>query len=153
VSAEQALAGWWRAKAESEIEMVVAKAVEYGARDLVEMGRSLAHMAGREGLTDAQHAELGCLAYAVGKMARIEAAWHEGRMPSDDSWLDLGVYVRMVQRIREAGGWPGVPLPGPGRATGGHESPPGPSGATPGSQGLGGAFPGLGAEHDCGPAC
>ena len=104
------LAHWWRLQAEAEIDMVVAKAVEYGARDLVEMGRQLAYMAGRTGLTDAQYAELGCIQYLVGKLARVSAAWAEGRMPSDDSYLDVGIYVRMIQRIRETGGWPGVAL-------------------------------------------
>jgi type IV secretory pathway TrbD component len=105
VSSEEQLAGWWRSQAESEISMVVDKAIEYGARDLVLMGRELAAMAGRE-VTDQQAAELGCVMYLVGKMARVSAAWSEGRMPSDDTYLDIGVYVRMVQRIRQSGGWP-----------------------------------------------
>lgn len=102
------LAGWWRSAADDEIRMVVAKAIEYGANDLVEMGRTLAYMANREGLTDAQLAELGCVQYLVGKMARVTAAWAEGRTPSDDTYLDIGVYVRMIQRIRQTGGWPGT---------------------------------------------
>lgn len=108
--AERELSDWWRGHAEAEIDMVVAKAIEYGALDLVEMGRSLAYMANRYNLTPQQHAELGCVQYLVGKMARITAAWAEGRMPSDDTLLDIGIYVRMIQRIREAGGWPGVSL-------------------------------------------
>lgn len=108
MAAEKLLSEWWRGHAEAEIDMVVAKAIEYGALDLVEMGRSLAYMAGRPHLTDAQYAELGCVQYLVGKMARVSAAWAEGRMPSDDTYLDIGIYVRMIQRIREAGSWPGV---------------------------------------------
>lgn len=104
------LAQWWREQAEAEIDMVVDKAIEYGARDLVEMGRALGHMAGRDDLTEAQCAELGCVQYLVGKMARVSAAWAEGRRPSDDTMLDIGVYVRMIQRIRSAGSWPGVAL-------------------------------------------
>lgn len=110
-SPREQLAQWWFDQAEAEIDMVVDKAVEYGARDLIEMGRALAHMAGRDGLTEAQCAELGCVQYLVGKMARVSAAWAEGRMPSDDTMLDIGVYVRMIQRIRVAGSWPGVVLP------------------------------------------
>lgn len=106
--AKAMLAGWWREQSEAEIDMVVAKAIEYGAIDLLEMGRTLAFMAGRTGLTDAQLAELGCVQYLVGKMARVTAAWAEGRAPSNDTYLDIGVYVRMIQRIRQAGGWPGT---------------------------------------------
>jgi hypothetical protein len=29
---------------------------------------------------------------------------------SDDSLFDIGVYVRMAQRIRHSGGWPGIDL-------------------------------------------
>jgi hypothetical protein len=109
--AKAELAAWWRQQAETEIEMVVDKAIEYGARDLIEMGRQLAYMAGREAdLTEAQMAELGCVQYLVGKMSRATAAWAEGRMPSDDTWLDVGVYCRMIERIRQTGGWPGVVL-------------------------------------------
>ena len=109
LSPEEELAQWWRAKAEAEIEAVVRKAIEYGARDLIVMGRELAAMAGREdNLSEAQFAELGCLMYLTGKLARATAAWAEGRMPSDDTYHDFGVYVRMIQRIREVGSWPGV---------------------------------------------
>lgn len=110
--AELQLAGWWREQSEAEIDMVVAKAIEYGANDLLEMGRTLAFMAGRANLTDAQLAELGCVQYLVGKMARVTAAWAEGRAPSNDTYLDIGIYVRMIQRIRQAGGWPGTIDPG-----------------------------------------
>jgi hypothetical protein len=101
------LAGWWREQAEAEIEMVVAKAIEYGARDLKVMGHELAAMANRE-ISDEEAAELGCAMYLTGKMARVTAAIAEGRRPSLDTYLDIGIYTRMVQRIREVGAWPGV---------------------------------------------
>jgi len=104
---ERVLADWWLMRAQDEIDVTVAKAVEYGARDLIAMGHELAHIAHRE-LDDAQAAELGCVQYLVGKMARVSAAWSEGRMPSDDTLLDIGIYVRMIQRIREVGSWPGL---------------------------------------------
>ena len=100
------LAAWWRVTAEDEIDAVVAKATEYGGSDLIEMGRSLAAMAGRPTLNDEQLAELGCLQYLVGKVTRATSAWADGRMPSDDTYHDIGVYVRMIQRIRDVGGWP-----------------------------------------------
>lgn len=101
------LARWWRDHAEAEIDMVVAKAIEYGARDLKVMGHELAAMAGRE-IDDEEAAELGCAMYLAGKMARVTAAIAEGRRPSTDTYLDIGIYTRMVQRIREVGAWPGV---------------------------------------------
>lgn len=109
--AKAELAAWWRQQAEDEIDMVVDKAIEYGARDLIEMGRQLAYMAGREAdMPEEEMAELGCLQYLVGKMSRATAAWAEGRLPSDDTMLDIGIYVRMIQRIRQTGGWPGVDI-------------------------------------------
>jgi len=110
---EQDLADWWRQRCEGEIDMVVAKAIEYGATDLRDLGRQIMDMAGRldpEGppLPDGYLTEVGIVFYAQGKLARIVAAIKEGRRPSADSWLDLGVYARMAQRVHDRGGWPGV---------------------------------------------
>lgn len=104
---EEALKKWWLDHAASEAAMLVPKSVEYGSDDLIQIGRVMAAAMKRE-VTDAEAAELGVWMYAVGKMARISAAIKEGRAPSVDSWLDLGVYAKMAQRVREAGGWPGV---------------------------------------------
>lgn len=98
---------WWHDRAEAEVDAVVPKAVEYGADDLTEMGQVMARMAGRE-VEAAEAAELGVYYYALGKMARWTAAVVDGRPVSDDTLHDLGVYIRMVQRIREVGAWPGV---------------------------------------------
>lgn len=107
------LAEWWRRTAESEIEQTVAKAVEYSGtggglpQDMVDNGRQIAYVQRREhDLTDAQLAEIGAWAYIVGKVNRWSSALREGRMVSDDTLLDIGVYVRIVQRIRETGQWP-----------------------------------------------
>lgn len=111
MSAELQLAGWWRAQAETEIEMVVAKAIEYGGAgasiDLIDIGRDLARIAGRE-VGDEEATELGIYFYLRGKLSRWTAAVMEGRRVSDDTLTDLGVYVRMAQRTREVGGWPSV---------------------------------------------
>jgi hypothetical protein len=113
----QPLADWWAARALAEIEMVVAKAVEYGATDLRDLGYQMLDMAGRreqfmdpEDLhySDAYATEVGIVFYAQGKLARAVAAIKEGRRPSVDTWLDLGVYARMAQRVHDRGGWPGV---------------------------------------------
>jgi hypothetical protein len=112
----QAVRDWWIIKAASEIDPLISKAIEYGgaerASDLVEIGRTMAAsgVITPPGLTpeqeEAHYAELGMYFYLVGKMARWTAAISEGRRASDDTLLDIGVYVRMCQRVREAGGWP-----------------------------------------------
>lgn len=98
---------WWRELAEVEADQVVAKAVEYGSRDLVEIGKDLARCMGREA-SDQDAAELGVYFYLRGKLARWTEAVADGRTVSDDTLKDIGVYVRMAQRIRSHGGWPGV---------------------------------------------
>jgi hypothetical protein len=109
--AELELRGWWFDQAEAEIGPLAAKAAEYGgegqAMDLIDIGRNIARLAGRE-VGDAEATEIGCAFYAHGKMARIMAAIAAGRRASDDTWYDLGIYARMVQRTRAAGAWPGT---------------------------------------------
>lgn len=111
------LAEWWANTALSEIGMVVAKAIEYGATDLRDLGYQMLEMAGRRPTPDPEHGddqeywdgyatEVGIVFYAQGKLARIVAAIKEGRRPKVDSWLDLGIYSRMAQRVQQVGGWP-----------------------------------------------
>jgi hypothetical protein len=107
---------WWLKASFNEIDPLIGKAIEYGgaerASDLIEIGRTLANSGVTipQGLTpeqkEAYYAELGMYFYLVGKMARWTAAVSEGRMVSDDTLLDIGIYVRMTQRVREVGGWP-----------------------------------------------
>lgn len=124
------LSDWWRDTADAEIDMVCAKAIEYGATDLRDLGRMIYQMAGRPEPDDTVATEVGIAFYALGKMSRIVAAIGEGRTPSADTWLDLGVYARMAQRVRQVGGWPGIdPVPAaPGlwvsQATAGHDPEP-----------------------------
>lgn len=101
------LAQWWRDTAEAEIEQTVDKAIEYGATDLVDIGRSLARVADRE-IDDSQAAEWGIFFYLEGKLSRWRSAIERGGVPSFDTLLDIGVYARMAQRVRTAGSWPGV---------------------------------------------
>lgn len=108
------LAAWWRAKAEDEIGQTVAKATEYSGlggglpMDLVSLGKEWAFASKLDihGFTDAQLAEIGVWTFMVGKLGRWSSALRNGRMVSDDTLLDLGVYVRIVQRIRDRGQWP-----------------------------------------------
>ena len=103
------LTTWWVDLARFEAAQVVPKAIEYGATDLEEIGRTLGQTIGRD-LPAAEAAELGVFFYLVGKMARWTDAIKTGRRVSDDTLHDIGVYVRMAQRIRHSGSWPGVDL-------------------------------------------
>lgn len=106
-SPEHQLREWWTQTAEDEIALTVPKAVEYGATDLIDIGLMLARTM-RRNVTEEEAAELGVFFYLIGKIARWQSAIERGERPSDDTLLDIGVYVRMAQRIRDAGGWPGT---------------------------------------------
>lgn len=117
MSLENLLRDWWMTKAEVEVQRTVPKAIEYGAYDLTRLGRTMVdvmnHRARESGqdpreFTDAEVAELGVYFYVEGKLGRWYDAILNGRQVSDDTLFDIGVYIRMAQRIREAGGWPGV---------------------------------------------
>jgi hypothetical protein len=104
---------WWHELAEREIKATVPKALEYGSHDLVVIGRELLHAAiqrdpdaWKEYKDETTMAELGVFFYLLGKMARWTSAIREGKRVSDDTLFDIGIYVRMVQRIRETGQWP-----------------------------------------------
>ena len=100
---------WWLDTAEREIAPLIDKLIEYGGKgraiDLIEIGRDLARLQGRE-IDDAEATELGIYFYLRGKMGRWTAAVMRGEKVSDDTLLDIGIYTRMVQRIRHSGGWP-----------------------------------------------
>lgn len=102
------LGQWWLAMAGEEIERTVPKVIEYGSTDLAEIGRQMLAAGLHEGNHETPTEELGVYFYMVGKMARWTDAIRTGRRVSDDTLFDLGIYVRMVQRIRSAGGWPGI---------------------------------------------
>lgn len=107
IDPEEELRAWWFNKASSEIDATVPKAVEYGSTDLIDIGLMLARTMRRE-VTEEEAAELGVFFYLIGKIARWQSAIERGERPSDDTLLDIGIYVRMAQRIRESGGWPGT---------------------------------------------
>lgn len=104
---ENALRDWWTDRAHAEVALVAPKAVEYSAVDLIEYGRTLALIMGRnEGMTDEEATEIGIWGYMVGKVARWTGAIKEGRRVSDDTIFDIGIYTKMAQRNRDVGGWP-----------------------------------------------
>lgn len=101
------LTDWWMEVARQEIQAAAPKAVEYGSRDLVEVGRAMASIAEREGsMNDEEAAELGIYFLVINKVARWTAALRTGQRVSDDTLLDIGIYLRMAQRNRAVGGWP-----------------------------------------------
>jgi hypothetical protein len=101
------LADWWRSTAENEIKQTVDKAIEYGSTDLIDIGQAIARVAGRE-IPDSEAAEWGVFFYLEGKLSRWRSAITRGDLPSFDTLLDIGVYARMAQRIRQEGSWPGT---------------------------------------------
>lgn len=104
---EAALNEWWLKRAEGEARAVVPKAIAYGSNSLMQLGRKLAQLQNRE-VPDDEALELGCWINAVQKIERWTDAVMRGERCSDDSIYDLGIYVKMAQRIRDVGSWPGV---------------------------------------------
>lgn len=107
------IAAWWRRASERQIERTVPKALEYGAGDLVKIGRDTLQMVGYANeyhntsyISDGYCIEVGILWYLNGKVARALEAVKEGRAISDDTWFDIGVYAMMAQYAREKGQWP-----------------------------------------------
>lgn len=96
---------WWYQDSGNMAQATVAKMLEYGSGDLVAIGRQITQMTGRPLGSPAQMMELGCMFYLLGKVARLQSAIEDGRDPSDDTWLDIEVYAKMVRAAR-AGAWP-----------------------------------------------
>lgn len=111
-SLEKELTEWWLEKAKAEIVGTVPKSVEYGSYDMQLIGSVLADLikwdTSKTERTEAVHVELGAFFYLLGKVGRMASALTRSELPSDDTYFDASVYSRMVQRAREAGGWPGV---------------------------------------------
>lgn len=105
--AETELRDWWIERSQAEMDMVIPKSVQYGATDLIDIGRMLARTMGRE-VGDAEAAEMGIFFYALGKLSRWQSAIERGDLVSLDTLVDLGAYTRMAQRVRMDGGWPGT---------------------------------------------
>ena len=98
---------WWMDLAHTEAEAAAAKAAEYGSNSMTELGHEINKIANRAPITDAEATELACYFYIKGKIGRWSDSILSGTRVSDDTIHDIGVYVRMVQRVRSNGGWPG----------------------------------------------
>lgn len=97
---------WWRSLVDEAAPTIQRKAGEYGSNSLAEMGRMFARAQGRDRIEDHEALEIGCMVYAKGKLERVLDAMLQGRLPSIDTWHDLGVYASMAQYIRENKRWP-----------------------------------------------
>lgn len=108
---DEALRDWWNHTNERDIERVVPKAVEYGATDLAELGRTFALITNRDlaSLSHEEATEIGIYLYLVGKMSRWTDAIKNGRRPSQDTVYDIKIYATMAQRNIDVGGWPFPP--------------------------------------------
>lgn len=113
------LTNWWMNSALEEIEPMIEKIVEYGgngrAQDLVDVGRRMfdagVKLPGTQVIDyrdaeDSQFIELTIYFYVIGKIGRWTAAINEGNPVSDDTLKDIVIYTKMLQRVREVGGWP-----------------------------------------------
>jgi hypothetical protein len=97
---------WWVDDSARTIDNSLPKIIEYGAGDLVEIGKRLAEISHRPNITDTDATELGIYFYLVGKLARWHQAVVEGRRVSDDTLFDIEFYTKMARRNRDAGEWP-----------------------------------------------
>lgn len=110
--AKAAIEDWWINNAHEAVERVAPKAAEYGSTDLAELGRDLAMIIGREGLSHEELTELGIYMYMLGKFSRWRDAIKDGRRVSLDTIYDIKVYATMAERNRDVGGWPFSPTEG-----------------------------------------
>lgn len=104
--AKEAIADWWLENARQAIEAVSPKAAEYGSTDLAELGRDLAMLMNRDGMSHEELTELGIYMYMLGKFSRWRDAIKDGRRVSLDTIYDIKVYATMAERNRDVGGWP-----------------------------------------------
>ena len=94
---------WWITTASNDAEGMGAKMNEYGAGDLVEIGKAI--QASSPDLSGIDPFEIGVYFYVIGKIARVTSAHRRGKPASTDTWHDLSIYAKMVE-ARRASVWP-----------------------------------------------
>lgn len=109
----QELKIWWLSIAENEADSVIPKTVEYGAGgadNMVMLGQVLATSAtgGAWSPSKAKAIELAAAFYTLSKVTRWINALTHGQDASDDTLHDIACYLKIAQRTRKVGGWPGV---------------------------------------------
>lgn len=104
--AKASIEDWWLENSRQAIDAVAPKAAEYGSTDLAELGRDLAMLMNRDGMSHEELTELGIYMYMLGKFSRWRDAIKDGRRVSLDTIYDIKVYATMAERNRAVGGWP-----------------------------------------------
>lgn len=99
---------WFQDQADKEAKLVAPKAIEYGSRSMIAQGKGLAELSGTAHISDQDAFELAVWDMVRLKVGRWTEAVMHGKPVSDDTLLDIGIYVKMAQRNRAAGSWPGV---------------------------------------------
>ena len=102
---------WWMETASGDFALIQDRVADYASYDLDILGRVTLEMVDLPADNPGIRAEVACLWFAQAKIARALSAYKEGRVPSDDTLLDLTTYSMMARRARAAGGWPGTPEP------------------------------------------
>jgi hypothetical protein len=92
---------FWNDTTARHINMTVPKIQEYGSRDLVDMGREILSLTGRDTDDDRLAFEAGVFFYVRGKVARWAAAVGRGEPVSRDTLDDLIIYCTLVLHNRE----------------------------------------------------
>jgi hypothetical protein len=95
------LVEFWLAMTDRQIAMTAPKVAEYGSRDLVDIGREVLSLAGRDTDDDRLAFEAGVFFYVRGKVARWAAAVHRGEPVSKDTLDDIIIYSTLVLHDRE----------------------------------------------------
>lgn len=95
---------WWTQTTIGHMQSVVPKMVEYGSRDLVEIGRGVLDVAGKPDASDNEAYEAGVYFYVRGKLARWATAVGRGVPVSRDTLDDIIIYCMMVLDNRDNGG-------------------------------------------------
>lgn len=94
---------WWQTVSQADYDAFAPKLAEYGAHDLLEIGRGLAQLMHWDNCPDRTMYELGCWFYLKGKIERAFEALAAHHLPSDDTAHDATTYTMMIRRIRNQG--------------------------------------------------
>ena len=111
--AAQQMRAAWKQLSQADLDGCIEKTGEYGYVDLDLLGAGTLAIIDpdgsrfhdlMQGIDELQRArvvrELGIAFYTHGKIARVLGAYADGRVPSDDTWLDITVYAMMARLNR-----------------------------------------------------
>lgn len=102
---EMDLTAWWETTAAHDLAETIPKAIAYGSESMVDFGRSLASLAGRRDIPEAEALEWAIFAYLEGKMGRWRAKLKRGERCDADTLKDIDVYATMARKVQDTGHW------------------------------------------------